>query len=56
MNETVILQKGNVLKAVKFVPDKVVVFEKLRFKPHNAFGQRYGTLFNGNCCMSCTMC
>ena len=47
LNQTVILEKGNVLKAVKLVPDKLIVFEKLRFKPENAVGQKYGTLFNG---------
>ena len=47
LNETVILQKGNVLKAIKLVPGKIIVFEKLRFKPENAIGLKFGTLFNG---------
>ena len=47
LNESVILQKGNVLKAVKLVPQKLIVFEKLRFKPENAVGQKFGTMFNG---------
>ena len=47
LNKTVILQKGNILKAIKLVSDKIIVFEKLKFKPNNAAGHPYGTVFNG---------
>lgn len=47
LNQTVILQKGNIIKALKLVPGKFVVFERLKFKPDNAAGHPFGTVFNG---------
>uniref|UniRef100_F7B480 tRNA (adenine(58)-N(1))-methyltransferase non-catalytic subunit TRM6 n=1 Tax=Ciona intestinalis TaxID=7719 RepID=F7B480_CIOIN len=45
LNTTVILERNSVLKAVKLVANKVIVFEKLRFKPDKAVGCNYGTVF-----------
>ena len=47
LNKTVILQKEKILKAVKLIPKKMIVFEKLRFKPENAIGHPFGTSFSG---------
>ncbi|XP_078488627.1 tRNA (adenine(58)-N(1))-methyltransferase non-catalytic subunit TRM6-like [Ciona intestinalis] len=45
LNTTVILERNGVLKAVKLIANKVIVFEKLRFKPDKAVGCNYGTVF-----------
>ncbi|CAK8698319.1 unnamed protein product [Clavelina lepadiformis] len=45
LNKTVILQRNNVLKAVKLIPEKVIVFERMRFKPENAVGLPFGSVF-----------
>uniref|UniRef100_H2YBX2 tRNA (adenine(58)-N(1))-methyltransferase non-catalytic subunit TRM6 n=1 Tax=Ciona savignyi TaxID=51511 RepID=H2YBX2_CIOSA len=47
LNKTVILDKNGILKAVKLIPNKMIVFEKLRFKPDKAEGMNFGTIFKG---------
>lgn len=44
-NVSVILQKGDVLKALKLERGKKIVFEKMHFKPDNAIGQPYNSWF-----------
>jgi len=45
VNQTILVQKNDILKAVKVTPEKLIVFERLRFRIDKAVGHRYGTLF-----------
>nr|CAB3267264.1 tRNA (adenine(58)-N(1))-methyltransferase non-catalytic subunit TRM6-like [Phallusia mammillata] len=45
LGESVILKKGDVLKAVKLLPKKLIVFERMRFVPDNAEGALFGSTF-----------
>jgi len=45
VNQTVLVQKNDILKAIKVVPDKIINFERLRFRIDKAVGHSFGTLF-----------